>query len=439
MAISSQQARRLIAKLNADDGSGNDGSGDDAAAGNIGELLAGLARPTAGSAPDFGPSLGDYGYSAESQEARLGILREQSPADLQALSHPQPPSDPEVLRGNIENFIGMTQVPTGVIGPVGINGTAARGGFYVPLATTEGALVASFNRGARATRDAGGITAACLTEAVQRAPSFKFRDLSEAGRFLTWVLTQRERFGAIVSETSRYAELLDVRVNLEGNQVILVFEYHTGDAAGQNMVTVCTYAICQYILESTPVAPAVYFVESNYSGDKKATAVSFSRVRGKKVTAEVHLPEAVITGVLNTTAEKMTEYARVAANGTAQTGALGLQGHFANGLAALYLACGQDVACVAESYVGITRMEPLPQNGLYVSVTLPSLTVGTVGGGTRLPTQATCLELIGCKGPGTARKFAEICGATVLCGEISIVAALSSGEFTQAHAALGRR
>ena len=430
MAISSQLARRPIAKPGADDG---------APAGNIAELLSGLARPTGGAAPDFGPSLGDYGYGADSQEARLDVLRERATVDLRALSYPEAPADPAALRGNIENYIGMTQVPTGVIGPVGINGTAARGGFYVPLATTEGALVASFNRGARATCDAGGITAACLTEAVQRAPSFKFRDLSEAGRFLTWILAQRERFEAIVSETSRYAGLLDVRINLEGNQVILVFEYHTGDAAGQNMVTVCTHAICQYILRATPVQPAVYFIESNYSGDKKATALSFSRVRGKKVTAEVHLPESVIANVLNTTAAKMAEYARVAANGTAQTGALGLQGHFANGLAALYLACGQDVACVAESYVGITRMEPLPQNGLYVSVTLPSLTVGTVGGGTRLPTQAACLELIGCKGPGTARKFAEICGATVLCGEISIVAALSSGEFTQAHAALGRQ
>ena len=431
MAISSQQARRLIQKLGADAGA--------QAGGNIGELLSQLGRGEGAEATDFGPSLGDYGYSGESQAHRLGVLSERTSADLSPLSKPEAPADPEALRGNIENFIGMTQIPTGVIGPVGINGTAARGGFYVPLATTEGALVASFNRGARATRDAGGITAACLTEAVQRAPSFKFRDLAEAGQFLTWVLTQRERFEAIVSETSRYAELLDVRINLEGNQVILVFEYHTGDAAGQNMVTVCSYAICQYILEATPVPPAVYFVESNYSGDKKATAVSFSRVRGKKVTAEVHLTEDILTGVLNTTAAQMVEYARVATNGSAQAGALGLQGHFANGLAALYLACGQDVACVAESYVGITRMEPLAQNGLYVSVTLPSLTVGTVGGGTRLPTQAACLELLGCKGPGTARKFAEICGATVLCGEISIVAALSSGEFTQAHAALGRR
>lgn len=423
MAISFQQARRPVATAEGDR--------------PIAEVLARLRRSTAGA--DYGPSLADYGYSAESQRARLDVLATRADANLDALVYPRAPDDPDNLRGNIENYIGMTQVPTGVIGPVGINGTAACGGFYVPLATTEGALIASFNRGARATRDAGGITAACLTEAVQRAPSFKFADLAELGQFMTWVLAQRARFDEIVGDTSRYAHLLDVGINIEGNQVILIFDYHTGDAAGQNMVTVCTYAVCQYILAETPVAPVAYFLESNYSGDKKATAVSFSRVRGKKVTAEVALPEAVIADVLNTTATDMLEYARVGTNATAQSGALGIQGHYANGLAALYLACGQDVACVAEGYVGVSRMETLPQNGLYVAVTLPCLTVGTVGGGTRLPTQAACLDLIGCRGPGTARKFAEICAATVLCGEISISAALSSGQFARAHAALGRR
>ena len=423
MATSSRDARRVLDHLSR--------------GGGLADTLAQL--DLSGPVPDFGPSLRDYTYSAEGQAARLAILREQTGVDLGVLVHPSAPADPEDLRGNIENFVGMTLVPTGVIGPVAIRGTAAKGGFYVPLATTEGALVASFNRGARASRDAGGITSVCLTEAVQRAPVFKFADLPEAGHFLAWVLTQRGRLGEIVSETSRYAELLDVRVNLEGNHVTLVFEFHPGDAAGQNMVTICSDALCRYLLAETPVAPEAHFIESNYSGDKKATAVSFSRVRGKKVTAEVRLSREVLGGVLNTTAAAMLQYWRTATVGTAQSGALGLQGHFANGLTALYLACGQDVACVAESYVGITRFEPLPGDGLYVSVTLPSLTVGTVGGGTRLPTQAACLELIGCSGPGTARKFAEICGATVLCGELSISAAIASGQFTQAHAAFGRR
>ena len=423
MATSSRDARRVLDQLSR--------------GGRLAETLAQL--DPAGQAADFGPALRDYSYSSDGQAARLAVLREQTGVDLDALVHPSAPADPEALRGNIENFIGMTQVPTGVIGPVAIRGTAAKGGFYVPLATTEGALVASFNRGARASRDAGGITSVCLTEAVQRAPVFKFADLPTAGHFLAWVLTQRARFEEIVAATSRYAELIDVRVNLEGNHVTLVFEFHTGDAAGQNMVTICSDAICRHIVAHTPVTPEAHFIESNYSGDKKATAVSFSRVRGKKVTAEVKLSRRVLAEVLNTDAEAMLQYWRTATVGTAQSGALGLQGHFANGLTALYLACGQDVACVAESYVGITRFEPLEDGGLYVSVTLPSLTVGTVGGGTRLPTQAACLELIGCSGAGTARKFAEVCGATVLCGEVSISAAIASGQFTQAHAAFGRR
>ncbi len=423
MATTTSDATTLLNKLEAER--------------TIAEVLADLkARPDTES---FGESLQDYTWSKQGQQTRLGVVRSQTGAKLQALVESKPVADPEVLRGNIENFIGMTQVPTGVIGPVAINGTAARGGFYVPLATTEGALVASYNRGAKATRLAGGITSVCLTEAVQRAPLFKFRDLTEAGNFLQWVLKQRAVFDEIVAATSRYAKILDMRINLEGNHVTLIFEYSTGDAAGQNMVTICSEKICAFIMENTPVDPTHHFIESNYSGDKKATAVSFSRVRGKKVTAEVRLSRAIVVDVLQSTPELMMQYWRTATVGTAQSGALGLQGHVANGLTALYLACGQDVACVAESYVGITRFEQTEEGGLYASVTLPALTVGTVGGGTSLPTQRDCLEMLGCSGAGTARKFAEICGATVLCGELSISAAIASGHFARAHAALGRK
>ena len=423
MATSTKDAHDVLQKL-----SGNK---------NLEQVLDELKFKEPGTS--FGESLPDYSWSKAGQQNRLQVIQQATGANLDALQHSKPIDDPEILRGNIENYIGLTQVPTGVIGPVGINGTAAQGGFYVPLATTEGALVASYNRGAKATRLAGGITSVCLTEAVQRAPLFKFHDISQAGAFLQWVLYQRETFDRIVAQTSRFARILDMRINLEGNQVTLVFEYHTGDAAGQNMVTICSDKICVYILENTPVKPTHHFIESNYSGDKKATAVSFSRVRGKKVTAEVRLTRKIVTDVLQSTPELMMQYWQTATVGTAQSGALGLQGHFANGLTALFLACGQDVACVAESYVGITRFEATADGGLYAAVTLPSLMVGTVGGGTWLPTQAACLDLLGCKGPNTARKFAEICGATVLCGELSISAAIASGHFTQAHASFGRK
>jgi hydroxymethylglutaryl-CoA reductase (NADPH) len=135
----------------------------------------------------------------------------------------------------------------------------------------------------------------------------------------------------------------------------------------------------------------------------------------------------------------MAEYWQASTVGTIQTGSIGAQGHYANGLAALFIATGQDAACVSEASVGITRMEVTADGGLYAAVTLPNLIVGTVGGGTGLPTQRECLELMDCYGSGKARKFAEICAAVVLSGELSIAAALSVGHFTSAHQKLGRK
>jgi len=205
------------------------------------------------------------------------------------------------------------------------------------------------------------------------------------------------------------------------------------------MVTICTNAICQYIVQNAPVQPQFWFIEGNYSGDKKATSQSFANVRGKKVTTEITLTKKVINEVLKTTPEAMAEYWRSSTIGTIQSGSIGAQGHYANGLTALFIATGQDVACISEASVGITRMELTAEGNLYASATLPNLIVGTVGGGTSLPTQKECLELMDCHGEGKARKFAEICGALVLAGEISIAAALSAGQFSSAHQKFGRK
>jgi hydroxymethylglutaryl-CoA reductase (NADPH) len=378
-------------------------------------------------------------WSKEAQEDRLAFIQKNTGHTLPHLSGEQSWDDVESLRGNIENYIGMTQIPTGVIGPLRIQGTVADGDFFVPLATSEGALIASYNRGAKATRMSGGIISVCLTESVQRAPLFKFKDLPEVGKFLEWILTQSETFKEIVSKQSRYAVLQDFRVNMEGNQVIIIFDYNTGNAAGQNMVTICTDAICQYILEHTPIAPAVWYIESNYSGDKKATAMSFTSVRGKKVTSEAIIKAEVVEKMLHATPQQIASYWQSSTVCTIESGTIGAQGHAANALTALFMACGQDVACIAEAYVGITRMEVNSDGDLYVSVTLPSLVVGTVGGGTSLPTQRECLALLECTGENSARKFAEICGATVLCGELSIAAAIAAGDFTKAHRIFGRK
>ena len=394
-------------------------------------------KPASKILPEGFPS--EIPVSLQGITKRLAFLLEKTSHELPYLSGRQPFSDVSRLEGNIENYIGMSMVPTGVIGPVSVLGSMAKGDFYIPMATSEGALLASYHRGARACYLAGGATSVCLIDGVQRSPVFKFDNLGNLGTFLVWILGQLEEFRRITESASRYAKLIDMKSNVEGNHLILTFEYHPGDASGQNMVTICTDAICRYIIENAPVAPRFWFIESNFSGDKKATSQSFANVRGKKITAEITLPQSIVHGVLKTTSEAMAEYWRSSTIGSIQSGAIGAQGHYANGLTALFIATGQDVACVSEASVGITRMELLADGGLYVSVTLPNLIVGTVGGGTSLPTQKECLEMLGCYGAGKTRKFAEICGALVLAGEISIAAALSAGRFTAAHQKFGRK
>lgn len=348
-------------------------------------------------------------------------------------------SDASQVNGNCENFIGTAQIPLGIIGPLHIVGTAAQGDFYVPLATTEGALIASYHRGAKASRMCGGITSICFLEGVQRSPVFRFDNMGEMGKFLIFAIENSEKFQDIISAGSSHAKILDVKFNIEGNQLIINIEFYTADAAGQNMVTICTDILCKWLVEHSPTKPNIWFVESNYSGDKKAAAVSFTHVRGKKVSAEVNLSKEVVEKILRCKPEDMVQYWQSSTIGVIQSGSIGAQGHVANGLTALFIATGQDIACISEASVGITRMELTNNGGVYVSVTLPNLIVGTVGGGTGLPTQRECLEMIDCFGNGKAQKFAEIAAGLALAGEISIAAAIASGQFSQAHQKFGRK
>jgi len=343
-----------------------------------------------------------------------------------------------VYQRNIENLIGTVKVPVGLAGPLRVNGSAAYGDYYLPLATTEAALVASYSRGSVLITEAGGCSAVVLDEGVRRTPGFAFTNLTEACKFVTWVNDHLEQLRAVAESTTRFGRLIDIKVTIEGNHVYLGFEYLPGDAAGQNMVTIATQAACIYIQRYSPIKPQYQFVEANLSGDKKASALSFQSVRGKRVTAEVTLPAALISQVLHTTPERMMDYWHMSAMGGVLTGSIGIQGHFANGLAALYIACGQDAACVSESAVGTTRFELTEDGSLYAAVTLPNLIVGTIGGGTKLPSQNACLQILGLAGPGHARAFAEVCAGLLLAGELSIIGALSAGYFAQAHQSMAR-
>ncbi|CAM2878736.1 hydroxymethylglutaryl-CoA reductase [Vibrio rarus] len=339
---------------------------------------------------------------------------------------------------NIEHFIGTVKVPVGMAGPLRVNGLYAKQDFLVPLATSEAALVASYNRGSQLLTAAGGASAMLLNEGVTRTPAFTFFNLSEAGQFVAWVVTQYATFKSIAEHTTSHGKLKDISVNIEGNHVYLVFEFLTGDASGQNMVTIATNAVLEYILAHTPIEPEHAFLDGNLSGDKKANAQAMRSVRGKKVTAEAHIPAELIEKYLHTTPQKMMQFAQITTVGGALSGTIGINAHYANALAALYIACGQDAACVAESAVGMTRLEVDKNGDLYASVTLPNLMVGTVGGGTGLPSQKACLDLLGLYGNGKSKALAEVAAALCLAGELSIVGAFCAGHFSRAHHKLAR-
>jgi hydroxymethylglutaryl-CoA reductase (NADPH) len=427
MPVSKDQARKIIRRLT------RQGSLD---------VLSRRLAPTSEAERPFPPDVPrPSDWSAEARRLRIAML-EQHGADLAHLAGRGSEVDPEMLRGNIEQYIGMTQVPTGLIGPLRVNGVHAHGDYYVPLATSEGTLVASYHRGARLVTRAGGAAAIVTTRQVQRAPGFVFRTLADATMFAAWATSEFDRFREIAATRTAHGELIDLLAHVEGNHAYLIFAYQTGDAAGQNMVTFCTDAICQAILESTPVSPTSWFLEANMSGDKKPTVLSFLQTRGRHAMAEVILPRLIVEKALHTTPARMAEYWRMSFVGGAQTGSIGVSGHVANGIAALFLACGQDLGCVGEACVGITRLELTESGDLYCSVALPNLIVGTVGGGTRLPTARECLRIMRCEGSiegkGQADKLAEICAAVALAGEISILGAICAGQFSAAHERLGR-
>ena len=386
---------------------------------------------------ETGPRVPSGGVTPERIAERWAALPRRDGVQSELFDEASARSAPTYAR-NIENFIGTLKVPVGVAGPLRVNGIYAQGDYYVPLATTEAALVASYCRGALLISEAGGAAALLLREGVSRAPGFAFESLHDVGRFVAWVVGAVDEMRRVAEATSRHGKLRDMRVNIEGNHVYLIFDFHTADAAGQNMVTIATDAIFTYIAEHAPVKPAYGFLEANHSGDKKASLQSFLSGRGRSVTCECIVPSRLVEKRLHTTPQMMANYWAMSAMGGVLSGTIGVQGHYANGLAATYLACGQDVACVAESAVGVTRFEVTSNGDLYASVTLPNLIVGTVGGGTSLPSQRACLELLGLAGPGHANAFAEVCAALSLAGELSIVGALVAGHFAGAHEKLAR-
>ena len=382
---------------------------------------------------DLLPRLRDEGYDLERVARRRAWVEEKTGASLRHTGSFS--FDSEQFRGNVENPIGVAQVPLGVAGPVLVRGQHANGTFYVPMATSEGALIRSYERGMVALTHSGGVQTAVIGDENHISPSFFFPSVSSAHAFTLWVQEHLSELQTEAATTTRHGKLLGVQCFPIGRQVILQLRFSTGDAQGMNMIAKGADAVCRWIERQYPGSG--HFLFSGMCSEKRASGFIISHGKGKRVTAGALVPHSILKMYLHVTAEQLFRVWHSTVLGHLRAGSIGYNAHYANGLTAIFIATGQDVANVANSDCGITSFELDPE-GLFVSATLPALSVATVGGGTSLPTQREALEMMGCYGTGKVKKLAEIVAAALLGGEISMGAAIAANEFVAAHERYGR-
>ena len=378
--------------------------------------------------------LKNRGYTAADVEGRRKAAEEFTGASLETVS--KYGFDPQTASKNIENMIGTTQIPLGYAGPVRISGEYADGEFLVPLATTEGALVASISRGMSVINSGGGARTMVCADAMTRAPVLRVEGIEHSKRVIDWIDSNKAAIDEAVAETTSHGRLVRIDKYPDGRSLYLRFAFETGDAMGMNMATIASESVCRLIEKET--GAVMVSVSGNMCSDKKPAAINMINGRGKTVVAEALIPKDVVEQRLHTTsaAVQETNY-RKNLMGSSLAGTLGANAHAANMVAALYIATGQDPAQVVGGSMSVTSCEDVGGD-LYISVRMPTVEVGTVGGGTRLPCQREALSMIGCLGEGKARKLAEIVAVTVLAGELSTLAAQAAGQLGSAHAALGR-
>jgi len=346
-----------------------------------------------------------------------------------------------VVKRNCENMIGTVQVPVGVAGPLLVQGEYAQGGYYIPLATTEGALVASVNRGCSAISQAGGAQVRILHDGMTRAPVFAADNVIHAKQVADWVSAHYDELREAAESTTSHGKMTDIVTYITGTSVFVRIEFDTKDAMGMNMVTIASAKVADLVAEGT--GARLIALSGNMCTDKKPAAINGIMGRGRSVVAGVALSHDLIREILKTDAKNLLEVNyRKNLVGSARAGSMGFNAHAANVVAAMFIACGQDAAHAIDGSTCITTVD-LTDSGVYIAVTLPSLPVGTVGGGTGLETQQECLRILGAAGsgnpPGTnAKKLGEIIGAAVLAGEISLLGAIAAQHLARAHQQLGR-
>lgn len=378
--------------------------------------------------------LKNRGHSMEDMAERRNAAETFSGVKLEAIAAGG--MTPETASKNIENMIGTVQIPLGYAGPVHMEGGEAEGDFLIPLATTEGALVASISRGMSVINDGGGVRARVFGDAMTRAPVFRVDGLDHCAEVMSWIDSHLAEMEEAVSGTTSHGRLARVEAFPNGRSLFLRLSFETGDAMGMNMATIASEAVGRLIEKET--GAAMVSVSGNMCSDKKPAAINMIEGRGKSVVAEARIPREVVQKRLHTSSEAIAEINyRKNLVGSSLAGTLGANAHAANMVAALYIATGQDPAQVVGGSMTMTTCEDI-DGDLYISVRMPAVEVGTVGGGTRLPCQREALSMIGCLGDGKARKLSELVAATVLAGELSTLAAQAAGQLGSAHAKLGR-
>jgi hydroxymethylglutaryl-CoA reductase (NADPH) len=343
----------------------------------------------------------------------------------------------DAIKRNIENPIGTIQIPLGIAGPLKLKGQFAQDDFYVPLATSEGALVASINRGCSVISAAGGAIVRIVDDKMTRAPVIKTKSVDEALKVKIWIKEHFKELKKAAEVTTKHGKLLKIDpVVIVGRYMYPRFVFKTGDSMGMNMVTIATDNALNLLTYKTGVH--VVALSGNLCVDKKPSNLNLVEGRGKSLIAEVMIPKDIVEKKLKTTSKAIVEV-NISKNliGSAISGSMGFNAQYANIIGAIFLATGQDEAHIVEGSLGITTAEEM-DGDLYFSVTLPDVPLATIGGGTRLETAKECLEIMDAYGTGKVDKFAEIVGGTVLAGELSLLGALAAGHLARAHKELGR-
>lgn len=374
-------------------------------------------------------------YTPELAAARRDFVRRQTGVGLDHVGRYS--FDPAVVAGNVENFTGVAQVPIGIAGPLRINGEHAKGDFYVPMATTEGTLVASYNRGMRLLSECGGVKSTVVEDNMQRAPVFVLDDAVEARDFGHWIDEHFDAIKDVAESTTRSGHLTYIGQYSIGPLRYLRLNFTTGDAAGQNMTGKATLAACEWIQKNYP-GNKRFILSGAIDTDKKHSRINMLLTRGKRVVAEATIKKDLLRNLMGVDTANLMWSRQIQMAGSFLVGSANNGAHAANGLTAIFIATGQDAANVSESHAGISYTQLLDNGDYYWSITLPALIVATYGGGTGLATQRECLEMLGCYGAGKVYKFAEICAATVLAGDISLSGAVLAGDWVTSHDQLGR-